>query len=189
MQITLIAKKRGRQAGSLVSAKCCVCGCKFQALGAGNFSRCEQCKTSGLFSKMHRGYDLLGKSGAGGIVQGEIRAGRLPKACFEKCLDCGSQAVDYDHRDYNFPLVVEPVCRSCNIKRGPAIPLRGSLKKLIESGRIPYRSRHRTRQLFSRMGIPTEILVGLPIRLSEFHWQGFLPFIVLAEIPAEQPAA
>lgn len=189
MKIALIAKKRGRQAGSLVNAKCCVCECRFQAHGAGNFSRCDQCKALGLFSKMHRGYDWLGKSVAGGIVQSEIRSGRLPKACSEKCLDCGSQAVDYDHRDYNFPLTVEPVCRSCNIKRGPAIPLRGSLKKLIENGRIPYRSRHRTMQLFSRMGIPAEILNGLPVRLSELHWQSFLPFIARAEIPAEQPAA
>jgi hypothetical protein len=27
----------------------------------------------------------------------------------------------YDHRDYNQPLQVEPVCSPCNISRGPAL--------------------------------------------------------------------
>ena len=37
------------------------------------------------------------------------------------CVDCGKPAAHYDHRDYKRPLEVEPVCRSCNRKRGPAI--------------------------------------------------------------------
>jgi len=36
------------------------------------------------------------------------------------CTDCGAQARDYDHRDYARPLDIEPVCRRCNQKRGPA---------------------------------------------------------------------
>jgi hypothetical protein len=36
------------------------------------------------------------------------------------CADCGKPATDYDHRDYRKPLEVEPVCHSCNLKRGPA---------------------------------------------------------------------
>lgn len=52
----------------------------------------------------------------------QIRQGLLPKAkdCF--CVDCGDPAFDYDHRDYNRPLDVQPVCRACNGRRGPAIP-------------------------------------------------------------------
>ena len=38
-----------------------------------------------------------------------------------KCTDCGGEAIEYDHRDYDKPLIVEPVCRRCNIRRGPAI--------------------------------------------------------------------
>ena len=34
------------------------------------------------------------------------------------CVDCGNPAVHYDHRDYDHPLEVEPVCQSCNIRRG-----------------------------------------------------------------------
>jgi len=37
------------------------------------------------------------------------------------CLDCDKPAQVYDHRDYNKPMEAEPVCYSCNSKRGPGI--------------------------------------------------------------------
>lgn len=40
------------------------------------------------------------------------------------CVDCGAPARHYDHRDYNEPLAVEPVCASCNRRRPPAIGYR-----------------------------------------------------------------
>lgn len=46
-------------------------------------------------------------------VSAAVRAGVLPNA---KTLQC----VDWDHRDYNKPLEVAPVCRSCNKLRGRA---------------------------------------------------------------------
>ena len=39
------------------------------------------------------------------------------------CVDCGKPAHSYDHRDYEKPLDVEPVCRSCNRRRPRAEPL------------------------------------------------------------------
>ena len=36
------------------------------------------------------------------------------------CVDCGRLAEMYDHRYYSRPLDVEPVCRGCNRRRGPA---------------------------------------------------------------------
>lgn len=54
-------------------------------------------------------------------VYGAVKEGRLPRAATLKCVDCGKQARDWDHRDYAKPLDVEPVCRSCNRKRGPAL--------------------------------------------------------------------
>lgn len=51
-----------------------------------------------------------------------VKKGVLPKVTSMLCVDCGVQAEHYDHRDYNQPLVVHPVCRSCNAKRGIAIP-------------------------------------------------------------------
>lgn len=55
-------------------------------------------------------------------VAGAINKGLLKPATAFQCVDCGTQAREYDHRDYNFPLSVSPVCRSCNLKRGKAIP-------------------------------------------------------------------
>lgn len=51
-----------------------------------------------------------------------IKDGYLHRPNTLTCLDCGATAQGYDHRDYNKPLDVEPVCHACNIKRGPAIP-------------------------------------------------------------------
>jgi len=56
-------------------------------------------------------------------VKKAIKNGFLTPIQELKCLDCGFQAEIYDHKDYNKPLEVEPVCRSCNRKRGSAIPL------------------------------------------------------------------
>lgn len=54
-------------------------------------------------------------------VDRAIKKGLLPKITKDtKCVDCGKRAVAYDHRDYARPLDVEPVCQSCNTKRGPA---------------------------------------------------------------------
>lgn len=39
-----------------------------------------------------------------------------PRTC--KCEDCGRQAECYDHRDYSQPMMVHPVCRVCNNRRG-----------------------------------------------------------------------
>lgn len=55
-------------------------------------------------------------------VVNAIRDGYLPSPSTLTCLDCGAPAKAYDHRDYNKPLDVEPVCHACNSKRGPAIP-------------------------------------------------------------------
>ena len=46
------------------------------------------------------------------------KSGKLKPLSELKCVDCGAQAVHYDHRDYQKPLDVEPVCQACNIKRG-----------------------------------------------------------------------
>lgn len=50
-----------------------------------------------------------------------IRDGKLKPIRECICVDCGRPAQHYDHRDYNKPLVVDPVCAKCNSRRGPAI--------------------------------------------------------------------
>lgn len=50
-----------------------------------------------------------------------VRARRLVPPFWCACVDCGAVAEVYDHRDYSKPLDVQPVCRSCNLKRGPGL--------------------------------------------------------------------
>lgn len=45
---------------------------------------------------------------------------RLAPAKGQPCQDCGKPADRYDHRDYSKPLMVAPVCASCNKLRGKA---------------------------------------------------------------------
>lgn len=66
----------------------------------------------------------IGAAAAPRAVHAAIKRGDLLPASAHECADCGLPARDYDHRDYNQPLAVEPVCRRCNKARGPAIPVR-----------------------------------------------------------------
>lgn len=66
----------------------------------------------------------LASARTGHMVKAAIRAGYLhPLDGSIYCVDCGATAEVYDHRDYSRPLVVEPVCRSCNCRRGPGAPV------------------------------------------------------------------
>lgn len=58
------------------------------------------------------------------LVAQAIRKGLLTAPKILSCADCHSPAVEYDHRDYRRPFLVEAVCHSCNKKRGPAEPFK-----------------------------------------------------------------
>jgi hypothetical protein len=55
------------------------------------------------------------------ILARAIRHGQMKRPAEFLCTDCGGKADRYDHRDYTRPLQVDPVCRSCNARRGPAL--------------------------------------------------------------------
>ena len=65
------------------------------------------------------------KTKAMSAVAAAVRDRVLPNLRIDitPCTDCGTRADRYDHRDYNKPLDVQPVCRACNRKRGPAARL------------------------------------------------------------------
>lgn len=77
---------------------------------------------------------------AGKRVARAIRDGVLQRLTgLVPCADCGQPATMYDHRDYSRPLDVEPVCRTCNRRRGHAIdsPPRQPLHNLRDAkGRL-----------------------------------------------------
>jgi hypothetical protein len=82
--------------------------------GAMHKPRCIQCAL--------KRSDWL-RAGAGSAhnkVARAVKLGTIPPARDLQCVDCGKDAAVYDHRDYSMPLVVEPVCDSCNRHRGPA---------------------------------------------------------------------
>jgi len=83
---------------------------------------CDPCNELRV-ARYHWWESMCGRSEATNAVHLAIRLGELPKLDGTvACVDCGAPARDYDHRDYNRPLDVEPVCRGCNVKRGSAVP-------------------------------------------------------------------
>lgn len=88
--------------------RCTDCGHEY--CGGMNKRRCQDCAR------------VLYTAGARAHVQVKkaIRRGDLKPPTEFHCVDCGLLADRYDHRDYDRPLEVEPVCHSCNAKRGPA---------------------------------------------------------------------
>lgn len=95
---------------------CLVCGVDITRRGA------QALYCLGCYHKANR---RNGAAEAYKAVAKEVKAGRLAPAKTRACVDCGDVARHYDHRDYNKPLEVVPVCPRCNKLRGPAIPLGG----------------------------------------------------------------
>jgi len=56
-------------------------------------------------------------------LRAAILRGDIP-ALDEKsiCADCGDHATAYEHRNYFYPLTVDPVCTRCNQQRGEGFP-------------------------------------------------------------------
>lgn len=69
-------------------------------------------------------------------VKAAIRNGLMPRAKDLKCIDCGSMATEYDHRNYTRPIEVDPVCHGCNMRRGPAFPYVGELDLCLDDYRL-----------------------------------------------------
>ena len=69
------------------------------------------------------------------VVKQAIRDGDLPRLprvghSTIKCMDCGAPASCWDHRDYLKPMEVDPVCASCNCRRGAAKNHNGYKKRV-----------------------------------------------------------
>lgn len=165
----------GRKAGSLLRAKCCICSTVEMASGTSGYYRCTTCVAAGRRNPRQHRSNWLGKDVALASVHAEVRAGNLPHAKTQKCADCGGAACEYEHRDYNKPLDVVPICRRCNLLRGPAIPERGSVAQLVRAGRVPYRLRRNARRVLVLLGQPTDILNDMPVHLTNAHWVQLLP--------------
>lgn len=173
---------RRRNRPRFVRCRCHYCGAVEMARGGSQYFRCAACHAAGVQFARHDGARyLLGGDSAGGRVHKAIRDGALPHPSLLACTDCGAAAEHYDHRDYNKPLVVEAVCRSCNFKRGPAIPWRGAIEVLLDRGIAPYTTRARAGKLFSALGMPAVRIAALPPRLTVEHWRDIWPELAAQE--------
>ena len=106
------------------SLHCIACGV-LKELGRAGCDKCGECYRAGTaeWAKRHIANRPLQKEAQQAVVEA-VRRGHMPPARVLMCVDCGKQAGVYDHRDYRRPLHVEPVCYSCNGKRGAAEPYR-----------------------------------------------------------------
>lgn len=89
--------------------------CGKEALIYNHRQWCDNCKKSPEWQRYR--ISSLGHM----AVSKAVRKGLLPKLDGSiVCVDCGAPAEVYDHREYAKPLEVDPVCRGCNVRRGPA---------------------------------------------------------------------
>lgn len=95
---------------------CSGCGAVEMVAGGNTGFLCSACREA------IRHHTLSAQYLAHQAVAKARRAGLLASPREHKCADCGAQATEYDHRDYSQPLAVDPVCRRCNVVRGPATP-------------------------------------------------------------------
>lgn len=91
--------------------------CKCGATIPWCYNVCRDCS----LRRFLRSRYLSGATLAHGAVAQARRHGELADPRTMSCTDCEGTATEYDHRDYNEPLKVEPVCRGCNARRGKAI--------------------------------------------------------------------
>lgn len=156
----------GRKAGSMYRYTCRACGTVELASGSNANFKCSDCRPPRSPKQL-----------AAYAVKRAIKAGDLPRPDSFACVDCGELAIEYEHRDYSKPLDVEPICRGCNLKRGPAIPPPGAIAALIQRGKAPYVTRGRTLKLLARLGVPQEVGAALPSKLTVADWRGLLPHL------------
>lgn len=112
-----------------VGKPCCTCQSEKRFVADGKCVGCRRAKSNKYHTENRKLIRIKevesGARLANRVTYTEVKGGRLPKLSSVEvaCVDCGRRATQYDHRDYNKPLDVDPVCRSCNQIRGPAIPL------------------------------------------------------------------
>jgi predicted Zn-ribbon and HTH transcriptional regulator len=76
----------------------------------------------------------LGRNFAHRLAQVAASVGAIARITKStRCVDCGRKATGYEHRDYNKPLSVVPICSSCNIRRGCGKPITAHTLKRIKT--------------------------------------------------------
>lgn len=167
----------GRKPGTLARFKCGACGTVELVRGGSNHFRCTPCRAAGVRGGRAAIPRDFGQAAALHAVGAAIRDGRLTHPRLLRCTDCAGPAVEYEHRDYNRPLHVDPICRRCNLLRGPAIPLAGTVELALNAGRVPYTRRAYVLKLAQAMG-RAGVADAMPGRLTLEHWRALWPALI-----------
>ena len=93
-----------------VEADCKRCGSPFLAFHKRTFY-CDPCYFPAISDGLKASH----------LVNKAVRKGQLKPARECECVDCGAPAKVYEHRSYDKPLDVVPVCFKCNSRRGAAV--------------------------------------------------------------------
>jgi hypothetical protein len=128
---------------------CPDCGDDYQSLHS---QRCDTCSHARyVFRRFASGQTL-----AASAVAAARRNGILQPPTNFQCTDCDCGATEYDHRDYNNPLDVDPVCRGCNRRRGSAKPKSWSFEEFFSwFQKIVDEHRRTGRGYTSRIAVPS----------------------------------
>ena len=96
---------------------CKGCGVTNEVMGGTSNYHCKACRSAlgmrDLTAPKYLAHQAVAKARKQGLLAD-------PRTL--QCEDCRAPAIEYDHRDYALPLAVSPVCRRCNLRRGPAKP-------------------------------------------------------------------
>jgi hypothetical protein len=139
---------------------------------------------------------MTGGDKANAALQRAIRAGLVPPiTATTACADCGKPATEYDHRDYNKPLDVDPVCHRCNIRRGPAVFLKDPANDIFSDDEAPQEVVKRTsqaRRIFQKFGNARRLAQAIGCQPSTvYRWDypkdkggtgGLIPSSALPEV-------
>lgn len=128
-----------RELGQIVRQICRFC--RSPTAGSHSIKKCGRC--AGAVEVSSRKAHLIVKKA---MDSGEL----MPITRYMKCVDCGAPAECHEHRDYNKPLAVEPVCRPCDQKRGPGIPMAEIWQPEMAPKPAPWaQAEHRIREIIS----------------------------------------
>lgn len=106
----LEAVEKARVEGERIEVRSCKeCASSFETRSRYARVRCPECY----------GLAHYAAQWARAQVQRAIILGRLMPASSFRCTDCPEWATEYEHRNYSQPFAVDPVCTSCNCRRGP----------------------------------------------------------------------
>ena len=86
-----------------------------------NIKTCAKCRSPYWDIAKDKLQYMKMRGWAASVVQNAKYRGYVGRPEDQKCVDCGKQAKHWEHRNYARPLIIEPVCQSCNLKRKHSI--------------------------------------------------------------------